>query len=287
MSKDLLRLTRRSRNGAISTQKNRQRGLAAMAQELNKLGYKLKSANALKPKHVLALLEHWQTNDVKTATIRNRMSWLRWWTAQVNKANVIERANKAYGVGRQTRTPTNRAQQLDKTKLQQIDCPYIQVALLLQATFGLRREEAMKFQPSYAVQQGYIRLKPSWTKGRRARKIPITNEAQRQAVALAQKLAGRGSLIPTELNYRQHLKRYEHQTQKAGMRNTHGLRHNYAQERYQVLTGKACPLAGGKHWHEMTTKEQHADRAAREQISKELGHQRLSITDTYLGRALK
>ena len=42
------------------------------------------------------------------------------------------------------------------------------MSLELQRAFGLRREEAMKFQPSYADQKDHITLKASWTKGGRA-----------------------------------------------------------------------------------------------------------------------
>lgn len=59
----------------------------------------------------------------------------------------------------------------------------------------------------------------------------------------------------------------------------------YAQRRYAVLTGAMCPLAGGKTWKQMDAREREADRAARRQISAELGHDRLKITDTYLGSA--
>ena len=43
----------------------------------------------------------------------------------------------------------------------------------------------------------------------------------------------------------QQLKVYEHQTLNAGLRNTHGLRHAWAQERYHQLTGWTAPAAGG------------------------------------------
>ncbi len=286
LTKDLLQLTRRSRQGAIGTQKNRQRGLSAMARDLRQLGYQLNDVRSLKPKHTDALIDHWRDQDCTTATIRNRLSWLRWWAGQINKPNVVQRDNASYAAGRTTVRPVNRAFQLDPDQLGKIESRHVQVSLLLQASFGLRREEALKFQPQYAIQDGYIRLKSSWTKGGRARTIPITSQAQRDALALASKLAGQGSLIPTALNYRQHLRHYEYACTKAGLRNTHGLRHGYAQWRYRTLTGNRCPLAGGKSWQEMSPAERKADRLARRRISAELGHSRIAITDTYLGRAM-
>ena len=78
LTMDLVHLLRRNRDGSIATQTNRRRGLTAMASELKSLGYTLKSARSLKPKHVEALVDHWRDNGLTKATMRNRLSWLRW-----------------------------------------------------------------------------------------------------------------------------------------------------------------------------------------------------------------
>lgn len=285
LTMELVKLCRRNRNGSLGTQNNRQRGLTAMAYQLNQMGYQLKSARSLKPKHIDALVELWQDEDCTSATIRNRLSWLRWWGEKVNKASIIARENRAYNAADRDKNEVNRAQALDQSKLATIECPHVRASLLLQAAFGLRREEAIKFQPSYAIRQNRIRLKSSWTKGGRYREIPITSNGQRHVLNLVQKIAQNSSLIPTDKTYKQHLRSYEYVTLKAGLRNTHGLRHMYAQWRYRMLTGFACPHVGGKHWQEMTPEERAKDRAARQRVSQELGHNRLSITDVYLGRA--
>lgn len=81
----------------------------------------------------------------------------------------------------------------------------------------------MKFQPEEAIRGDHIALKASWTKGGRARTIPITTLEQRQVLDEAKRLVpGRGSLIPVQMTYVEHLKRFEYQTLKAGLRNTHG-----------------------------------------------------------------
>lgn len=288
LTMDLVRLCHRNRDGSYGTQTNRRRGLSAISNELTDLGYKLPSAGSLKPKHVEALVEKWLDADTTEASIRNRLSWLRWWAEKVNKPNVVNRDNAAYGVADRGNVTRNRAQTLDPAKLQAIDCPFIQTSVLLQSAFGLRREEAMKFQPQAAIRTDHIALQASWTKGGRARTIPITTLEQRQILQeVARLVPGRGSLIPPEMSYVEQLKRFEYQTLKAGLRNTHGLRHAYAQQRYKALTGQACPLAGGKRWNDMGAKERAADRAARLKVSAELGHGRLKITDTYLGSAFQ
>ncbi len=286
LTMDLVRLSQRNRDGSYGTQTNRRRGLTAMANDLSDLGYKLPGAASLKPKHIEALVEKWLDADTTDASIRNRLTWLRWWAEKINKPNVVQRDNSAYGVAERGEVTRNRAQTLDPAKFKAIECPYIQASLLLQAAFGLRREEAMKYQPQAAIRGDYISLQASWTKGGRARTVPITTMEQRQVLQHVMKLMpGRGSLIPAHLSYVEHLKRFEYQTLKVNLRNTHGLRHAYAQKRYAALNGQACPLAGGKDWKAMTPTEREADRAARRQISAELGHGRLKITDIYLGNA--
>jgi integrase len=284
LTMDLVRLCRRNRDGSYGTQTNRQRGLAAMADDLEELGYKLPAALSLKPKHIEALVEKWLNEDKTDASVRNRLSWLRWWAEKIGKPNVVSRDNAAYGVGERGEVTRNRAQTLDQMKFQDIDSPHIQASILLQVAFGLRREEALKFRPHVAMRADHISLQASWTKGGRARTIPITTAEQRLALQHVVTIAkGQDSLIPADLTYVEQLKRYEYQTGKVGLRNTHGFRHAYAQRRYAVLTGQPCPLAGGKTWKQMDAREREADRAARRQISAELGHGRLKITDTYLG----
>lgn len=286
LTMDLVRVCRRNRDGSYGTQTNRRRGLAAMADELNDLGYKLPAAASLKPKHVEALVEKWLSEDKSIASIRNRLTWLRWWAEKISKPNVVERDNGAYGVADRGEVIRNRAQTLDRTKFNAIGDAHIQASILLQVAFGLRREEALKFRPQTAIRADQISLQGSWTKGGRARTVPITTLEQRQVLHhITTLVKGQGSLIPAELTYVEQLKRYEYQTLKVGLRNTHGFRHAYAQQRYKALTGSASPLAGGKSWKEMTGRERDADRAARRQISAELGHGRLKITDTYLGSA--
>lgn len=285
LTMDLNRMCHRNRDGSYGTRNNRQRGLAAMAQELRTLGYRLPACHSLGTRHVTALVELWLGKDLDDATIRNRLTWLRWWAEHINKPNVVERDNAAYGLTSRADAEVNRAKKLDPAKLRAVPCPYIRASLMLQVAFGLRREEAIKFRPAYALQAHRIVLKSSWTKGGRPRTIPITTEHQRQVLLeILRMIPGDGSLIPADSTYAEQLRRYEYQTLQAGLRNTHGFRHAYAQQRYQTLTGQACPLAGGKRRRQMTEEEYRRDRAARLQVSAELGHARLSITDTYLGK---
>lgn len=124
-------------------------------------------------------------------------------------------------------------------------------------------------------------------KGGREREIPIRNEAQRallNEVKMFVNERGDKSLIPRDLTYIQQLKTYEYQTEKSGIEKNHGLRHQYAQDRYLEITGRECPKNGGLRSRQLLPEDRKIDYEARLQISEELGHSREAITAVYLGR---
>ena len=258
--------------------------LELMATQLQELGYRKMQSRSLKPKHVEALVARWREQGISTGTLKNRLSVLRWWASKVNKASVVAQENDAYGIGtRVLVTNQSKAQSLDEAKLAEIDDEYVRMSVRLQAAFGLRREEAIKFSPSYAFRGDHIALKASWTKGGRPRTIPITNGYQYVLLREVAELAKGGSLIPAHLNYIQQQHRYDRQTRKAGMKKLHGLRHGYAQRRYKQLTGWNCPARGGTPSQDLTPEQQAIDQEARLTISHELGHGRAAITAVYIG----
>jgi len=281
----LKELCRQNRDGGFSTQATRSRILDLIANQLHELGYRHMLPKSLKPKHAEALVAHWREQGISIGTLKNRLAALRWWAGKINKQNVIARDNTAYGIGRRNYVAEHsKAQTLDERKLSSIDDEYVRMSVRLQAAFGLRREEAIKFRPRYAIHDDHIALKASWTKGGRARTIPITNDEQRHLLEKVKVLARGGSLIPADKNYVQQLHRYEHQTARAGLMKLHGLRHGYAQQRYQELTGQPCPAQGGTSTKDLSPEQRAIDTKARLIISSELGHAREAITAVYLGR---
>ena len=61
------------------------------------------------------------------------------------------------------------------------------------STAADHREEAIKFVPAAADKGDHLSLKDTWTKGGKAREIPIRTDAQREVLNRAHQLAGRGS----------------------------------------------------------------------------------------------
>ena len=281
---DLLKIARRKAEGSFATQANRRAMLKQMAETLKEGGFILPSARSIKPKHIEFLLERWREAEVSDRTILNRLAVLRWWVEAVDKRSIMARDNEAYGVTKPVPGGKARAYNLAPEQLQFIPCPRVQASLELQAAFGLRREEAIKFRPGEALRADLpdrIELKASWTKGGRPRTVPIVNEQQRDLLARVAALVGTGSLIPADKTYVAQLEVYKYQTRRAGIRNPHGLRHAYAQRRYREMTGWEPPAVGGTL--PATEAAIRLDYDVRRQISEELGHNRIAITKVYLG----
>lgn len=281
---DLKNICDRNRDGGHTTRANRHRTLQLATRQLRRGGFRLKSAHSLKPKHVKYLVGQWQHEGLQTGTIKNRMGAVRWWAGKVNKASVIPADNIELGIENRERDDSDRGQKLDLEKMENVECPRMQMSMRLMSAFGLRMEEALKFNPDIADQGDKIALKPSWTKGGRYREIPIHTERHRELLNEAKELAEGGSLIPEEKSYIQHRKAFENCILKNGFSNLHGLRHNYAQWRYQQLTGwKAPKLDDGKKREDMNPFQLKQDAKALQIIAKELGHNRPAITKVYVG----
>ena len=279
----LRQLCQRNRDGSYTTQADRMRSLSLAARQLREAGFRQMKASSLKGKHAQALLDRWQEEGLSSGTIKNRLSHLRWWAEKIGKAGILPADNTQLGVAeRRYVTNVSKAQELG-TGLEQVTDAHVRMSLQLQAAFGLRREEAIKFQPSYADRGDHIALKGSWTKGGRERTVPITTTEQRDALHAAHRLAGTGSLIPANKTYIQQRNVYDGQCKAASLSHMHGLRHQYAQSRYETLTGRPPPAAGGPLVTELSPTQRIEDHHARQTISRELGHERVQITAIYLG----
>lgn len=305
---DFSQQQRRNRDGSYSTQAARAATLKLSAQQLRDLGYRNLRSETFGQRHLKALVAHWQETGISPGVQKNRMSHLRWALDKAGRAGVARITNDELGIARRTYVAKeSKARDLPAANLEKITDPHVRQSLRLQAAFGLRREEAIKFIAAVADKGNRIELKASWTKGGKPRSIPVRTLLQRTLLDEVRAFAGNASLIPAHLNYREQLRRYEDQLRAAGLTRMHGLRHHYAQQRYLELTGKQAPavrasverieqgqLIGGPEsgWLGRVgsipslTDSTHAglsDREARQLISLELGHERISITSVYLG----
>ena len=118
--------------------------------------------------------------------------------------------------------------------------------------------------------------------------IPISKDSQRAALEEAIQLClkhSAGRMRWPNLTWRQAQSRFYRLAAKLGIRHSelgitaHGLRHEFAQDGYTERTGQPTPVEGGTP--SLIDRELH--RAASLDVSKLLGHSRLSVTTSYYG----
>jgi integrase len=162
--------------------------------------------------------------------------------------------------------------------------------------YGLRVKEAIMCRPHVAEVDGGLqiiaadhfepRLKVErGTKGGRRRTVPIDSDAKRVALEAAKRLARfrDAHLGRPGRTLQQNHRRFYYVLGKFGITKdmlgvtAHGLRHQYANDRYEEYAGTPSPVRSG----EPIGRE--ADHQARLRVVEELGHARTTISNAYLG----
>ena len=128
----LKQLCTNNRDGSYATQAMRSRMLSLMANQLHELGYRQMQAKSLKPKHIVALTQLWEQQELSIGTRKNRLATLRWWAAKVNKQNVVARDNDQYGLARrQYVTNASRVTSVSNEQLDNINDTYTRLSIRL------------------------------------------------------------------------------------------------------------------------------------------------------------
>lgn len=266
-----------------------------MIRELHELGYRLTEVNNLKPKHVAALMRHWEGRGLSASTLQKRFSHLTLLCRWLGKKSMLrsaasyltdpERYRRAYAADHDHSWTAAGIDPLEKIAEIAGDDFDVARVLRLQHAFGLRIQEASLLNPARdRVGEQYLRV-VAGTKGGRPRAVPIDTDAQRAVLAEAERHAratGR-SMIPPEYDLKQWLKHCYHVLGRHGVTRqdglvSHGLRHQYANDLYEQLTGEPSPVRGGGEVADAD------DLAARLDVSARLGHARLAITEAYYGK---
>lgn len=277
-----------NRDGGYRTQQERSSVLLLVAKQLKEGGFRQMKPSSLKTKHIRYLVERWKEERLSAGTVKNRMAHLRWLSQKIGKPQIVPATNAELGIEQRCNvTNTDKSTELKQEHLDKVSDVRIQDALKLQAAFGLRREEALKFIPAYAMQSlnetGCIQLKASWCKGGRARLIPVRTQSQQQLLWTLNERYGTASLIPPQMKYVQMKDRYKNTIKRIGLGKGHGLRHRYVQMTYQTLAGWPCRVKGGSAYQFMTPEQKEKDREVRQILSWELGHNRIEVVAQYIG----
>jgi integrase len=272
--------------------------------------YKL-DPRSLSGRHIDFILARWQA-DAKAgrmtpATIQTYFSFLKTFTGWIGRPTVMkpigsyfddpklyQRSYIATTDKSWTAAGVSAADQIrDAIRMDR----HVAAALMLMAAFGLRFKEACMFRPHQDIVEcppesgmvTYYLDTHRGTKGGRDRFIPIVSGAQREAIRFAKSVAMRvnDSVSDPRHDLKQALRRTRYVMERLGITKRdlgvtpHGLRHQYAGERYECLSGAAPPVAGGNEI------DKALDKGTRLTVAEELGHGRAQITNAYLGKASK
>lgn len=152
---------------------------------------------------------------------------------------------------------------------------------------GLRTKEAalINAKSAYkeAIENHYVTISEG-TKGGRKRIVEIRHTSQIDVLHRASILQGdSASMIPEGITWRDFrnsiLYEGREALKKAGIKDYHTLRASFAADLYEEITNTPAPCnAGGKR-----TAERDVDEAARQEVSRQLGHGRVDVTVAYLG----
>ena len=163
--------------------------------------------------------------------------------------------------------------------------------VMLARTTGMRlREVILADLPRLQreAEQGRINIQDGTKGGRSGASAPrwvMANEAVKAALQFALNSAPTGSrnLLACDESYAAFLQQAvlpaRDTLHELGLKGIHELRAAYACERYEQLTYHAAPVNGG-HCYRI---DRELDRQARQQISHELGHNRIDVVSAYIG----
>lgn len=284
--RSLIQVLAHNKDGAMRTQIDRQKFLKSSLKRLYDDGYQLEHIKYIKQRHIKHLVQQWKNDGISAGVMKNRMSHYRWLMNKLNKVNLIP-ANDELGIPKRVYfSNTDQSRDIAQEMLEKINDGYMQRSLLGQKLFGLRMEESLKIQPHLADQGSMLFLKASWTKGKRERYIPILTAEQRAWLDDCKIFVKnvQSSLIPSSEKYHTYRQRFEKRCERLGITHRHGLRHLYAQKRFEELASFPCPVKGGPSWDKMTETQRLIDQEVRQKISLELGHVRISILRSYCGK---
>ena len=300
---------------SFETQSVRASSLFRSFRDLHALGYKIRNPYCLGGRHVRALMEDWTAAQPRTrrstlspATIQTELSHLRTFSEWIGKPGMVFPAGAYVAdperVARRSAATTDRgwtAHAVEPERLIEAITDHdawVGAQLRLARAFGLRVKEAVMIQPRLAERPaGETPTTPGFTgphlevdrgtKGGRLRHIPIDTPAKRTALDAAKALVRSDAQFlanPTR-SLVQNLDRLGNVMKKFGVTKrmlgvtAHGLRHEYAGDRFEVFAGVAAPVRGG------ATTDPATDRQARLSVAEELGHSRVQVVATYLGQS--
>jgi integrase len=281
------------------TQHERRIVIDRAMRDLHCLGYEVRHPKNLRGVHIRVIIGEWRRRGLKASTLSTNFSHLRTLCRWLGKPDLIQlidrivadnpaltrrrtvadRDRSEAGIGMPREEILRRAQERDE----RFAC-----LLNLIMVFGLRAQEAFKFQPYCVVgPRGEITIKKG-AKGGRRRVLPFPLTPERaEAIEWAKQFAQSGpeTMIPRGWSaqrlrgwFYRHCENIGLTRQQLGI-TAHSFRHGKLQDVYQELTGERAPVRGGR----LRERDPIADRAARTTVAEFAGHSRRYVSSHYLG----
>lgn len=259
---------------------------------------------SLRHRHVQHSVHRWIEAGLTVGSIKNYLSHLRVFSGWIGKRGMvlnIEKYVDAPSLLKRTNVATSdrswSAHDVDAAevlaRVNAID-RFVGAQLFMIQAFGLRVKEAITCRPHLAVVDDRLFLADAsdlgtnlevkrGTKGGRVRYVAIDSDLKQQALKHAKETArlNEDSLSDPRLSLKEAYGRFYYVLGKAGLTRAalgvtaHGLRHQYAHDKYEQLTGVPAPVRGGPRGLD--------DHEARIAVARDLGHARKQISSAYLG----
>ena len=285
--------------------------LIRMLDELSELRAGVQEIGEIGKSHAVKLIKHWGARGQAASTIQNKISILRRFLTFIGKDSAIpkgedlktwlNRQGVTAPITRQNIPSESKAWDENQVDLHKVlaelrkESAITAIQLEVQAAFGLRMKESIQLNPQAADCGTFLRVLHG-TKGGLPRDVdfdedPAMREWQRDVLERAKLHAQqnrKGTLSIQGKRLDQSKAHFYYQCRKIGITRdqlgvtAHGLRHQYAARRYARLAGMGAPVSKNAPLH-VTDEVRSADLAAREQVSRELGHFRPDITQVYTG----
>ena len=242
-------------------------------------------------------IEH---GDLSIATAQNRLSSVNRTLAALRGDQDVRIASPSQALGQKRSTVRTVAPQgQDRQQIERMtQALRIQGHHRVCAIVHLARETGMRLREAILADLPRLQRETErssriniqdGTKGGRSgasapRWIPATEQVKR-ALQIARDASPNGSrnLLARDESYAQFMRQAVRPARDIlhdfDLKGFHELRAAYACERYQQITALPAPVNGG----DCNRQDHHLDRAARQQISIELGHNRIDVTSAYIG----
>ncbi len=283
LERQIDRVFRHTRQGSYETRYRYKDGVKHFAKFMAET-YKKQNLTKIENKHLAAYIEQMMECGYSNSYITTNLSAIRFFTDQYKDSSYIK-SNKELGAisrGKDERIGPDRSWEYEEIKKMQ-ELAIIEgqnrIADMIQIAVdhGFRIHEVIRLERvdlQKGLKEGSIKIKG---KGGLVRKVPVQNRAHieklveetpvRQAKIFVYENEKGHQVIEMvqQFIYSNRDKVRINEDEERGALTFHGLRHTYAQNRYQELRHN------GKSAEE-----------ARKQVSLELGHFRVEITDIYL-----